>query len=512
MDKIKVDDLKFHDDPKRQDMVFPQRFKQDLRLALEILKTLIKEQGQYVLTSPVYFHALEDDGLVAAHRVMTDMFGSPRASGSMFNPPEMKLVKVSLDQSIEVPYGEVTIPSLIDPDGNCAKVYLTAEVDPAHPDRGKVFSLRAYVRRMDQEHITALVAAIEKELKTGSIYRGKALIVTEGGTLDFIDLDRFDNPKNIVFTSEVQRQLDTAIFGPILRRDEMIARGVSPKQNSLLWGEWGSGKSTAGTLAARACVEADTKHTFVALGPNADIRTAIQVLGLYGPSVGFLEDVDNQFFTNSESERSNVLEALDGLSGKGVDVKLIMTTNYMEKFPPGTTRAGRIDHFIYIGAVDRDTLERIVRANTADLADDVDFDAVYEVAEGFTAAFVRDIVKKAVITAVVRSQPGEDVVLDTDALVTAAHLVKSHFDLHRGGQEAPKAPTIDSALREVMVSANQEALEVKKALLLEQARAANNEQNIDTYKIVSERVETGINSTGLYDRNGDDKKGQLVVE
>lgn len=510
--KVNVNDLKFHDDPKRQDMIFPIRFQQDPRLALKALETLIEEMEQYVLTSPVYFHALEDDGLVAAYRVMTDMFGSPRSSGSGFNPPEMKLVKISLTESIEVPIGEVAIPSLIDPRGKTAKVYLAAEVDPSHPDRGRVFSLRAYVRRLDQEHITRLVENIEKELKTNSIYRGKALIVNKGGSLDFVDLSRFDNPGNIVFTEKVQRQLDTAVFGPILRRDDLLAQGVSPKQNSLLWGEWGSGKSTAGTLAARACVEADEPRTFLALGPNADVATAVQVLNLYTPSLGFLEDVDNQMFTSDEAERSDLLEALDGLSGKGVDTMLIMTTNYMDKFPPGTTRAGRIDHFIHIGAVDRPTLERIIRANTTALADDVDFDAVWEIAEGFTAAFVRDIVKKAIITAVIGVEKGGQITLGTDELVTAAHLVRSHFDLHRSGTEAPKPPTLDSAFKELAQVAAEDAIKVQQTLILDNARKANAEQNSDTYVVVRKGMEDCVNNSALYDKHGEDKKGQLVVE
>jgi SpoVK/Ycf46/Vps4 family AAA+-type ATPase len=113
-------------------------------------------------------------------------------------------------------------------------------------------------------------------------------------------------------------------------------------------------------------------------------------------------------------------------AAKGADVKLVMTTNYMSRITPGMFRPGRIDTWLYIGPSHRNTMERIVRANIAEaeLSPEVDFDALWNVIEGFTPAYIHEVLNKAIIGAVVLSEDNT-ITVTTDDLLAAAKLVAS---------------------------------------------------------------------------------------
>lgn len=506
---IRGDGIKFHEDPKRKDMVFPQGM--TFENAIETIKRIAREQLQYIETSPVYLPYLLDDGLVAAHHVSVDMFGMAQASGGLFDPPKMRLVKTSLTESVEVPFGAVAIPALVDPEGQTAKVYLDQGVDPAHPDRGLVFRIRAYVRRMDQHHITEFVKAVEKRLKTHSIYRGQALTINAGGSLDFVDLTRYADPDKIVFTDSVQDALDTAIFAPLRNRQELLKRGIPQKRNSVLYGPFGTGKSSAGGLTARVAVA--TGHTFIACGPSSNMNEVARVAGLYEPSVGFAEDIDNVANVSDAAEVSNLLEAFDGLSTKGSDVKLVMTTNNLDRIHPGMFRPGRVDNWIYVGSPDRPTVERLIKANAGEeLAEDIDWDAVWVEVDGFTPAYVQEVLTKAVIRAVDHAEPGAKLVLTTSDLVGAARLVQGQWKLQQDAVEPPKPPTLDQAFGALTKESAEKALEAQSELLLEKAYEGTGGHLGTIRELIRDNVQDALDSTKIMDPRKNDVKGALDVQ
>jgi len=122
---ISSDGVSRHDDSNRADIVLPQKITYDT--AITALVRHKEAMETYVKTSRRYFRYLLDDGLVATAHCLDKSFGISFASGSKFNPPESKSVKVSLTDAIEVPTGQVSIPSL----GDDAMVYVGEGIDPA---------------------------------------------------------------------------------------------------------------------------------------------------------------------------------------------------------------------------------------------------------------------------------------------------------------------------------------------------------------------------------------------
>jgi hypothetical protein len=504
---ISSDGVSRHDDSNRADIVLPQKISYDT--AITALVRHKEAMETYVKTSKRYFRYLLDDGLVATAFVLDKDFGISFASGSKFNPPESKSVKVSLTEAVEVPTGQVSIPSL----GDDAMVYVGEGIDPANPHLGKVFYIMAYVRRMDQPLITKFLDNVEKRLDTHSIYRGKAVRLTEGGSLEFVDTSKYADPRRIVFNDDVTAAIERYVLGPIRKRDSLKERGVSQKRTALAYGPFGTGKSSLLQMAAREAVA--TGHTWLEGGPSVDMTNLMQVGALYGPSVVGAEDIDNVANTSDAQEVSKLLEAFDGIAAKGADVKLVMTTNYMDRITPGMFRPGRIDTWLEIGASHRNTMERIVRVNIAEaeLSPDVDFDALWDVIEGFTPAYIHEVLNKAIIGAVVLSED-DTITVTTDDLLAAANVVKAQWKLQQEAVEPPKPPTLDQAFRALQVDAAQAVLhsDASQVLLLESASVGVQSQLGSIENVTRRGIEEGLNAAALYDKYGEDKKGQIIVE
>lgn len=504
---ISSDGVSRHEDSARADIVLPQKITYDTAITALIRHKEAMET--YVKTSPRYFRYLVDDGLVAAAHCLDKSFGISFASGSRFNPPESKSVKVSLTDTVEVPIGQVSIPSL----GDEAMVLLGEGRDPERPHLGKVFYIVAYVRRQDQPLISKFLDDVEARLASHSIYRGKALRLTSGGSLEFVDTSKYADPSRIVFNASVTDAIERYVLGPIKNRDRLIARGVSPKRTTLAYGEFGTGKSSMLQMAARCAVDAGL--TWLESGPSVDMTNLMQVGALYGPAVVGAEDIDNVANISDANAVSELLEAFDGIAAKQADVNLVMTTNHKDRITPGMFRPGRIDNWLYIGPSDRPTMERLVRVNIseAELADDVDFDALWDVIEGFTPAYIHEVVKKAIIGAVVLSDSGA-ITVSTEDLLAAAEVVKAQWQLQQDAVEPPKPPTLDSAFRALQVDAAHAVLhsEASQVLLLESASAGVQSNLREINAATRSGIEDGLNAAALYDKYGEDKKGQIVVE
>jgi hypothetical protein len=504
---ISSDGVSRHEDSQRADIVLPQKISYDT--AITALMRHKEAMETYVKTSKRYFKYLLDDGLVATAHCLDKEFGISFSSGSSFNPPESKSVKVSLTDAVEVPTGQISIPSL----GSEAMVYVGEGIDPANPHLGKVFFIMAYVRRQDQPHITKFLDEVESRLDSHSIYRGQAVRLTAGGSLEYVDTSKYADPRRIVFNASVTAAIDRYVLGPIRKRNDLLERGVSQKRTALAYGPFGTGKSSLLQMAAREAIS--TGHTWLEGGPSVNMTDLMRIGALYGPSVVGAEDIDNVANTSEAHEVSALLEAFDGIAAKGADVKLVMTTNHMDRITPGMFRPGRIDTWLYIGPSDRQTMERIVRVNIAEaeLAPDVDFDALWDVIEGFTPAYIHEVLNKAIIGAVVLSSGGR-ITVTTEDLLAAADVVRAQWQLQQDAVEPPKPPTLDSAFRALQVDAARTVLhsDESKVLLLETSFDGVRGNLDDIENVTRNGIEQGLNAAALYDKYGEDKKGQIVVE
>lgn len=391
-----------------------------------------------------YFDYPHTDVAVAVFRVLSQRYGlaAGKASESFFGttPADTLNVKMPDGSVLTVPTGDLTIPAL----GENVRFYVGS------PGGGRGAFHAEAPKRMAAE-MNAIAADVEAHLREHSIYRGHA--ITADSVPDFVDLSGFD-ASTIVFSDEVEDTLDAAILHPIRDTASVIGEGIPVKRAMLLYGPYGTGKTSAGLRIAQ--VAAQHGWTYILTRPGDDIGRALRMARLYATeergAVVFVEDLDTQGGPSSPMSVSRLLDVFDGATAKGAPVMLVATTNRVEKLHPGMLRPGRLDYVVHVAGLDRSGTERLLRAviPTDRLDAATNFDAVYAAMPGFEPAFVRATADRAKSWAIRRSA---DYVLTTDDLIGAARSLHSQLALLRAAEDKPVKPTLTDMVRAIVASA-----------------------------------------------------------
>lgn len=388
------------------------------------------------------------DGAVAAARVLKRRYGITmgKAIQHMFgeDPPEVLEVPTGPGgQSVQAPWGRIQIPSL-----DNADLYTDSTM---HRDYGHIFEVIFRAKRMYAQEIEAFFAEVDHQLRTASIYRGQA--VAGADELSFIeDLDRFD-PSQIVFATKVQASLDVALISPLRYASAYRAEGIPIKRAVLLYGKFGTGKTSMGMILAKVAVACG--WTFVMARPGRDkVEDVLTTARLYAPAVVWVEDVDTDTTSNNRKSVSRMLDAFDGINAKSAEIIVAMSTNHITEIPPGMLRPGRLDYVIEVGELDCAATEKLIRVVVAPgkLADDIDFDSVYAEMEGFLPAFIKATADRARSFAINRMGGNTDYVLTTEDLVGAARSLHPQLQLHQDAIEAPQLPTLDTVVKHIVTA------------------------------------------------------------
>lgn len=448
-DLITGEEVTFHEG---SDIVLPKGM--TYSKAFKILKRM-QEEAETVMEMKRTYPFRPMDGAVAASVVMKNMFGitiGVPSGGGFFsppNPPETRTVKVGVDETVEVPWGQIAVPAL-----DNTKVFVSG-VNTR--DEGIITYISIETPKKNSRIAREFLDAIDAQLKAHSIYRGKAIVGTEEP--EFMDLDSI-RPNEIVFADEVLSTLEGTLWSVIRHREVLKAEGVRIKRALLLEGPYGTGKTSAGQLTALEAVQAG--WTFIAARPGRDnINEVLKTAKLYQPAVVFIEDVDNQTSTGDADEVAQLLETFDGVTSKGSELALLMTTNHFDRIHKGMLRPGRIDAVIEVAGLDRNGVERLVKAVVAQdrLADDIDYEKVYEAMSiedatgtvtGFLPAFVREALERAKTYAVGRLGGGTGYVLDTPDLVGAAHSLHAQLRAQMNAEEGQQTATVDDKFKELV--------------------------------------------------------------
>lgn len=256
--------------------------------------------------------------------------------------------------------------------------------------------------------------------------------------------------------------LEGSLWAVLRHREVLKADGVRIKRALLLEGPYGCGKTSAGQLTALEAVKAG--WTFIAARPGRDnINEVLKTAKLYEPAVVFIEDVDNQTATSNTDDVAKLLETFDGITSKGSELALLMTTNHFERIHKGMLRPGRIDAVVEVADLDRNGVERLIKAvvNPDRLAAAVDYDKVYESMQieiggktvGFYPAFIREALERAKTFAVGRLGGSTNYVLDTADLVGAAVSLHAQLKAQQTANEGEKAPLLDQVFGQAINSA-----------------------------------------------------------
>ena len=379
------------------------------------------------------------DGAHAVLKVMERVFGGFRGveTPGLFSdtPPLMLSIDIAHDKTMQVPWGTIEVPALPG---------TRMMLNKTDTEFGKVFMLTVSSLRKWSAKIEGLFILVEEELRNNSIYRGHAINSEEDP--GFIDLDVVSK-QAVVYNDRVASQLEANIWSGIRHTKAMEEAGLPTRRSVMLTGKYGNGKTLAIMLTAKVAV--DNGWTFILTRPGDDLKEAMHTAQLYEPAVLAVEDIDQIAGVDSDTDTSELLDVMDGMSAKGRRIICICTTNHPERIHQGMLRPGRLDAVIEFGPLDEAGLRTLVDVNLAtEVRGTIDYAKVYEAMTGFEPAFMKEAIDRSKRYGLVRGN-GKLGRIETSDLVSAAGDMKVQLDMmEKAGEEATPRDTMSDLLRE----------------------------------------------------------------
>jgi transitional endoplasmic reticulum ATPase len=399
------------------------------------------------------------DGAYALAKVLEKKYGWANAipTPGFFGPEPPQLIDIptGVGKTTSVPWGRMSLPRI---DG-----FVQTDTGTANDGR-RVLALVASIKRKHEAEIKQLFDAVEAYVKTDSLYRGKAVTMrfrdSDGDALSMPSLDFVDvagiGRNTAIYNEDVSRALDVSLWTPIERAQDCIANGVSLKRGVLLGGMYGTGKTLGMTVAAAL---AQAKGiTYVHVQRADELAQAILFARQYQSPAAVVacEDIDRTTDGERTVEMDDLLNTIDGIDGKNTNILVVLTTNHMENINPAMLRPGRLDAVIEVSPPDAVTVQRLIRAYLGlSLPADADITEAGTVLAGQIPAVVAEVCKRAKLAQLLEQEPGTKVRnLSAAAVILAAQTMGHQLELLRKVMAKPAAaPTIDSALREIVAQA-----------------------------------------------------------
>ena len=382
------------------------------------------------------------DGAAAFERammVMTGTAGIQKGETSFLSEshPRRINIKTGVNETMDVPWGTIEVG------------FIEGQVDLGshqHPDLGILFHMTVDCPRRFEDEIDGLFNLVQLELEQNSIYRGKAF---DGQTdPEFIDLRGVD-PRKIIYSDDVEAQLDANIWSLLEYGDDMRLLGIPLKRAVLLHGDYGTGKTLAAFRTALKAVA--NGWTFIYCRPGKDnFLDVMQTARLYQPSVVVLEDMDTIAdggkVANGGEDVTKLLDVFDGITAKGTELMVVLTTNHPDRIHKGMVRPGRLDAVIEIGALDHGGVQRMIEAVVpSDMRAELDYLLIGNSMEGYMPAFVKEAIDRAMRYAISRTG-GKPSTLTTEDFVLAGNGLRPQLEMMEGAQEGVHMADLDAAM------------------------------------------------------------------
>lgn len=277
--------------------------------------------------------------------------------------------------------------------------------------------------------------ALRSEL---SVYRGHVLDVSinpmGGVALTFAVLPATGRD-DVVLPAAVLDRIERHALGVAAHRQALLAAGQHLKRGLLLFGPPGTGK----THTTRYLVGQMDGYTRLLLSGRSlhAVGSVTELARDLQPAVVVLEDVDlvaedRSFGPGSSPVLFDLLDAMDGAAADA-DLLFLLTTNRADLLEPAlAARPGRVDVAVEIGLPDAGARRRLLtlygRSVPLVLTGE-DVDLTVERTDGVTAAFVKELLRRAVLESL----------HDTSTVVTGAHMSLALDDLLDSAQQVTRA-------------------------------------------------------------------------
>ena len=413
------------------------------------------------------------EGMVAFLRVLEREYGFVTNTGTVSffgrNPPQYLGIETSPGKRESIPIGNLQIPGI------------TGYLSPTfgiQMDRA-VFRVEGECKGKDRHKVDHILAMVEEECRHNSIYRGHAITtsfpeVDETSSLEdtfprFTTLST-TNPEDVVFSSATEEEITVSLFTPITRTADCRTNKIPLKRGILLEGPYGTGKTLVAAATATLC--AKNGWTFIYLKDVTRLAQAYAFAAQYQPCLIFAEDIDQVLkdVGRRDEEVNQILNALDGIDSRGLEVITVLTTNHIEKITRAMLRPGRLDTVVSVRPADKDAAVRLVRLYAGDLLDptcDFESSGVGDVLAGISPAIIREVVERSKLAAIRRE--GALRLTPEDIRVTARSM-KTHMKLlepvdpdNRSDREKAAQIIADGQVRAASVSSRGTESESKEA-------------------------------------------------
>jgi len=313
--------------------------------------------------------------------------------------------------------------------------------------------------KLDVETDDVLGEEVLEDLKVNNDHFMYALTICDPSTLRENKIEIPDVKwADIGGLEETKRELQEMVRYPIEHRHLYEKFGMAASRGVLFYGPPGCGK----TLMAKA-IASECGANFISVkgpellnmwfgGSEANVRDLFDKARAASPCILFFDEMDSIARARGggggggSSETSDrvinqLLSEIDGI-GSGKTLFVIGATNRPDILDPGIMRPGRLDQLIYIPLPDRESRVAIFQANLrkSPVADDVTFEQLAEVTEGFSGADITEICQRAAKNAIRESiaakiernkriDAGELTQEEADALPdTIPHITRQHFE------------------------------------------------------------------------------------
>jgi cell division protease FtsH len=274
----------------------------------------------------------------------------------------------------------------------------------------------------DPESARGFLADIRDLMVELNIFRGQVLAFGEApfghmavGPIVFHRRPTLERDR-LVLPEGVLESIELGVIGIGAHRDRLRRGGQHVKRGVLLHGPPGTGK----THTVRYLVSRAVGATVLLLtgGGLHLVRQACAIARMLQPSLVVLEDIDliaqdrgpMVSFGNRNPLLFDVLNEMDGMT-EDTDVAFVLTTNRADVLEPAlAARPGRVDLAVEIGLPDEDARRRLLGLYGGGLDLQLgDMDSVVTRTSGVTAAFIKELVRKAAVLAASRSDGAKEI-------------------------------------------------------------------------------------------------------